>query len=44
MDEDNKLQNQAKKIALIQELWKTIYKIIKLQKIWEDFYLEKTYE
>ena len=41
MDEDNKLKNQAKKIALIQEWWKTMYKIIKLQKNMRGFLFRK---
>ena len=41
MDADNKLKNQAKKIALIQEWWKTMYKIIKLQKNVRGFLFRK---
>ena len=41
MDADNKLKNQAKKIALIQEWWKTMYKIIKLQKNMRGFLFRK---
>ena len=41
MDEDKNLKNQAKKIALIQEWWKTMYKIIKLQKNMRGFLFRK---
>ena len=41
MDEDNKLKNKAKKIALIQQWWKTMYKIIKLQKNMRGFLFRK---
>ena len=41
MDEDNKLKNKAKKIALIQQWWKTMYKIIKLQKNIRGFLFRK---
>ena len=41
MDEDKSLKNQAKKIALIQEWWKTMYKIIKLQKNMRGFLFRK---
>ena len=41
MDEDNKLKNHAKKIALIQEWWKTMFKIIKLQKNMRGFLFRK---
>ncbi len=41
MDEDKNLKNQAKKIALIQEWWKTMFKIIKLQKNMRGFLFRK---
>ena len=41
MDEDKNMKNQAKKIALIQEWWKTMFKIIKLQKNMRGFLFRK---
>ena len=41
MDEDNKLKSKAKKIALIQQWWKTMHKIIKLQKNIRGFLFRK---
>ena len=41
MDEDNKLKNNSKKIALIQQWWKTMHKIIKLQKNMRGFLFRK---
>ena len=41
MDKDKNLKDQAKKIALIQEWWKTMFKIIKLQKNIRGFLFRK---
>ena len=41
MDKDNKLKNNSKKIALIQQWWKTMHKIIKLQKNMRGFLFRK---
>ena len=41
MDEGKNLKNQAKKIGLIQEWWKTMFKIIKLQKNMRGFLFRK---
>ena len=41
MNEGKNLKNNIKKIALIQEWWKTMYKIIKLQKNMRGFLFRK---
>ena len=41
MEEDKNMKDQAKKIGLIQEWWKTMFKIIKLQKNMRGFLFRK---
>jgi len=41
MDKDKTVKDQAKKVALIQEWWKTMFKIIKIQKNIRGFFLGK---
>ena len=41
MDKDKTVKDQAKKVALIQEWWKTMFKIIKIQKNIRGFFFRK---